>query len=108
MGERDATFVESIRAAQVDHPVLGNREQPKRVHGSEFSIPHHLSLANFVNMTSPSAELASAIPESFAAYVNSLYDRTLSWADIAWLRSITKLPIVVKGILTGSYSARKQ
>jgi isopentenyl diphosphate isomerase/L-lactate dehydrogenase-like FMN-dependent dehydrogenase len=26
--------------------------------------------------------------------------RTLSWEDIRWLRSITKLKIVVKGVMT--------
>jgi isopentenyl diphosphate isomerase/L-lactate dehydrogenase-like FMN-dependent dehydrogenase len=32
--------------------------------------------------------------------VNSQFDPSLSWADIDWLRSITNLPVVLKGIGT--------
>ncbi|CAI0473126.1 unnamed protein product [Linum tenue] len=34
------------------------------------------------------------------AYANSTFDPTLSWKDVAWLKSITSLPILLKGILT--------
>ncbi|KAG0203902.1 Hydroxyacid oxidase 1 [Mortierella sp. GBA30] len=37
---------------------------------------------------------------SLAAYVVSQIDPTLNWKDIEWVRSITKLPIVVKGVMT--------
>jgi (S)-2-hydroxy-acid oxidase len=30
---------------------------------------------------------------------SSLFDASITWKDVAWLRSITKLPLVVKGIL---------
>ncbi|CAL4061524.1 unnamed protein product, partial [Meganyctiphanes norvegica] len=33
-------------------------------------------------------------------YVVSLFDPSLTWDDIAWLKKLTKLPIVLKGILT--------
>lgn len=33
-------------------------------------------------------------------YVNSQFDPSLQWADLEWLKGITKLPIIVKGILT--------
>lgn len=33
-------------------------------------------------------------------YVCNLLDPSIIWEDIKWLRSITKLPIVVKGIMT--------
>ncbi len=29
-----------------------------------------------------------------------LFDRSLNWQDIQWLKGITKLPVVVKGVLT--------
>ena len=32
-------------------------------------------------------------------YVTSLFDQTLTWKDITWLKTLTNLPIVVKGIL---------
>ena len=34
---------------------------------------------------------------SLAAYVRARLDPSLSWRDVAWLRSRTKLPILVKG-----------
>ncbi|KAF9360995.1 Hydroxyacid oxidase 1 [Mortierella sp. AD094] len=37
---------------------------------------------------------------SLAAYVVSQIDPSLNWKDIEWIQSITKLPIVVKGVLT--------
>ncbi|KAF8955822.1 Hydroxyacid oxidase 1 [Entomortierella lignicola] len=37
---------------------------------------------------------------SLAAYVVSQIDPTLNWKDIEWIQSITKLPIIVKGVLT--------
>ena len=33
--------------------------------------------------------------------LNERYDPTFGWEDLKWLRSITKLPIVLKGIQTG-------
>ena len=33
-------------------------------------------------------------------YVASLFDQSITWKDIAWLKSITTLPIILKGILS--------
>lgn len=33
-------------------------------------------------------------------YVADLFDAALEWKDVEWLKSITKLPIILKGILT--------
>ena len=35
-------------------------------------------------------------------YSLEIYSANLTWNDIRWLRSITSLPVVVKGILTGN------
>ena len=35
-------------------------------------------------------------------YAASLFDPSLTWKDVAWLKKQTKLPIVIKGILTGN------
>ncbi|KAI9983240.1 hypothetical protein PInf_007169 [Phytophthora infestans] len=72
----------------VDAPVLGNREADVRNH---FIIPKHLTMANFCPQNATT---------DYADYVSDLYDQTLSWKDVRWLKSITKLPIVAKGILT--------
>ncbi|KAL4167205.1 hypothetical protein KRP22_012691 [Phytophthora ramorum] len=73
----------------VDAPVLGNREADVRNH---FSVPSHLSMANFGPQNAESTD--------YADYVSVLYDQTLSWKDVRWLKSVTELPIVAKGILT--------
>lgn len=32
-------------------------------------------------------------------YVASLFDQTLQWGDVEWLKSVTRLPIILKGIM---------
>jgi 4-hydroxymandelate oxidase len=35
------------------------------------------------------------------AFIATLSPLPMTWADIAWLRSVTRLPIILKGIMTG-------
>ena len=47
----------------------------------------------------------SAIPvdergSAVASYAASLLDPSLTWQDVDWLRSVTDLPVLLKGILT--------
>jgi 4-hydroxymandelate oxidase len=37
---------------------------------------------------------------AFAQYVANLLDASLTWEDVDWLRSVSPLPLVVKGIMT--------
>lgn len=41
-----------------------------------------------------------------AVYVTQAIDATVKWDDIAWLKRMTSLPVVVKGVLTGELSCR--
>lgn len=34
-------------------------------------------------------------------FSEKFFDTKVTWKDVAWLKSITTLPIVAKGILTG-------
>ena len=43
---------------------------------------------------------------SFSAYVHDLFDATLTWTAVEWLRAQTRLPILVKGILTAEDANR--
>lgn len=67
---------------------------------NKFTLPPHLKLANF------QGEKASKINETkdgisgLNNYVNGLFDASLTWKDVEWLMRVTKLPIVLKGILT--------
>ncbi|KAG0255437.1 Hydroxyacid oxidase 1 [Actinomortierella ambigua] len=89
----------------VDTPFLGRRLADVR---NVFKLPNHLTMANFETKES-NITMANVLEKtqttqqkesSLAAYVVSQIDPTLSWKDIAWVRSITNLPIVVKGVLT--------
>jgi len=78
----------------VDSPQLGRRERDVR---NRFRLPDGLELKNllpFGHQDLP-AELADS---GLAAYIHSLYDASLSWKDLDWLMSLSKLPLVIKGI----------
>ena len=80
----------------VDTPVLGIRERDVR---NAFTLPPGISLANFSD-----PELADLPPEepgsALATYFAEQLDPAIAWPDLDWLRSITSLPIVLKGIMT--------
>jgi 4-hydroxymandelate oxidase len=79
----------------VDAPFLGTRERDVK---NRFSLPAHLGVENMV--PAGYSELKRPAADSgLAAYVAELLDPSLSWKDVLWLRSITTLPIVVKGIV---------
>ena len=78
----------------VDTPELGLRYADKR---NKFSLPPNIKLANFSDTKSSS--LVSSGGSALQEYTKSLIDPTLSWDGIDWLRSITTLPIILKGIL---------
>ena len=80
----------------VDTPILGRRERDER---NAFTLPAGLGIANLRSSgldKIPDSESGSA----FAKYVDEQFDPSVTWREIAWLRSLTSLPIVVKGILT--------
>lgn len=78
----------------VDAPVLGIRERDRR---NSFTLPKGFTLANLTGMRIPEVEGESAL----FLYVAQQFDPSLTWRDIEWLKSISRLPIVVKGILRG-------
>ena len=79
----------------VDTPMLGCREADMR---NRFQIPEGLSLKNLSE-----AHLDKSpkdVDESgLFAYARMLHDPSLSWKDLDWLRSITRLPVLVKGVV---------
>jgi 4-hydroxymandelate oxidase len=80
----------------VDTPLLGRREKDER---NAFTLPPGIGIANVRPAGldgMPDSEHGSA----FAKYVKEMLDPAVTWRDLAWLRSLTSLPIVVKGIMT--------
>lgn len=61
-----------------------------------------------VNFESPDLAFSSkenlGEDNALALYVAQSIDPSLKWEDIAWLKSMTTLPVVLKGILTGEWS----
>ena len=79
----------------VDAPYIGRRERDVR---NRFHLPPGLSVANMLPVGYGDLPQATA-DSGLAAYVSALLDPSLSWRDVAWLRSITNLPVLVKGIV---------
>ncbi|KAH0510195.1 Hydroxyacid oxidase 1 [Microtus ochrogaster] len=83
----------------VDTPYLGNRFDDVR---NRFKLPPQLRMKNFeTNDLAFSPKRNYGDNSGLAEYVAQAIDPSLSWDDIKWLRRLTSLPIVVKGILRG-------
>ncbi|CAM6048611.1 unnamed protein product [Sphagnum compactum] len=82
-------------ALTVDTPRLGRRESDIK---NRFALPPHLTLKNFEGLDLGHMEKTS--DSGLASYVAGQIDRSLSWKDVKWLQTITRLPILVKGVLT--------
>lgn len=79
----------------VDAPMFGLRRADMR---NKFSLPSTFTLANFEGRvaTGVQSQGGSGINE----YITEQLDPTLSWDDVKWLTKFTKLPVIVKGVLT--------
>ncbi|KAK3141471.1 hypothetical protein QOZ80_4BG0334390 [Eleusine coracana subsp. coracana] len=79
----------------VDAPWFGRREADVK---NRFALPHNVVLKIFEGLDFDDIDKVNG--SALAAYYASQVDRSLSWKDIKWLKEITSLPILVKGILT--------
>ncbi|XP_077541250.1 2-Hydroxyacid oxidase 1-like [Haemaphysalis longicornis] len=79
----------------VDAPTWGQRIVDVR---NRFTIPENLSLANFEG--SESAKFSSATGSGLTKYTEDFFDTSLTWDDVTWLKNATRLPVVLKGIVT--------
>ena len=83
----------------VDRPYGGKRMASYR---NKFILPSHLKFAN------PNITAAQTTTESqqqpgtgLYSYLQTQVENKLTWDTITWVKSFTKLPVIVKGILTG-------
>ncbi|MFM8811496.1 MAG: alpha-hydroxy acid oxidase [Actinomycetota bacterium] len=99
----------------VDTPVFGRRERDVR---RGFTLPPKIGLETFVDgILHPkwTWDFVRSEPITFSAvagrksvdgstavtlsdYVNSQFDPTLSWRDLDWIREVSGLPLMLKGI----------
>lgn len=89
-------------ALTVDLPVLGRRERDLR---NAFELPSEFQLANLVDAPDVPPDDAAA-GSGFHAWADSYARGTLTWDDIAWLRSISPLPLLLKGIVRADDAIR--
>jgi 4-hydroxymandelate oxidase len=80
----------------VDVPRLGTRERDVR---NAFALPRGVDP---VNLTQIHPLVAARDHEltPFVKRVDELFDASLDWKKIEWIRSITRMPVILKGVLT--------
>ena len=86
----------------VDAPILGTRKRDRK---NQFCLPDGMTLANLVSLSDLSIAHTEGESGLFAYFAEQL-DPSLTWSDLEWLRSLTSLPVVVKGILRGDDAKR--
>ncbi|GAB4394056.1 MAG: alpha-hydroxy acid oxidase [Gammaproteobacteria bacterium] len=79
----------------VDVTYMGRRE---RDINNNFQLPDGLVAANFVSANLEKVASASS-GSQVINYTNREFETVLDWNVVKWLKSITQLPIIVKGIL---------
>lgn len=76
------------------------------------SKPHFVllcvrSLPNFSTAALTFSEESYGNDSGLAVYVAKAIDPTLCWDDITWLKTHTRLPVIVKGVLNGIQRSSK-
>ena len=94
--ERASAAGYSALCLTVDMPVPGQRERDRR---NRFRMPAHLGLENFPAWHAEQHHTQAHNESALARYVAEMWDPNLTWDDVAWLRSVSPLPVVVKGVL---------
>ena len=84
-------------AVTVDTPMLGRREADLK---NRFALPPHLTLGNFDDRSHKHGVRGAQSGSSLVSYFGKLIDSALTWDEIAWLRQVTNLKVVVKGVIT--------
>jgi 4-hydroxymandelate oxidase len=80
----------------VDVPRMGRRLRDMR---NGFTLPPDVTAANLHGAETGLLHRHTAGSSGVTVHTNQIFDPTLSWADVDWLRAETRLPLVLKGIL---------
>ena len=83
----------------VDSPVLGPRYRETR---TKFALPPGVERANLKGLKTATG---GQRPSESTIY-SALLDPKLTWKEIEWLRSLTKLPMLLKGVLNADDAVR--
>ncbi len=94
--ERAAAAGYTALCLTVDTPLAGQRERDRR---NSLRMPSHLELGNFPASHTEHHHQGEGRGSALAQYIAAQWDPGLTWTDVEWLRSLSPLPVVVKGIL---------
>lgn len=86
----------------VDAPLLGTRERDVR---NGFALPSGVEPENLRAEATAWLQQQRGASSALADYFAANMDPSLTWDDVAWLRGITRLPVLVKGIVRGDDAA---
>jgi 4-hydroxymandelate oxidase len=81
----------------VDAPRVGRRFRDVR---NSFALPDGVHAAN-LDTVPPAGHYRGHGVSALEAQSRTEFDPTITWADLEWLRARTRLPLVLKGVLTG-------
>ncbi|RLK54380.1 4-hydroxymandelate oxidase [Actinokineospora cianjurensis] len=81
----------------VDAPKVARRARDLR---SGFTLPPHVRAVNLAAELMAASHVAEAGVSAIERHSRERFDPTITWADLGWLRERTRLPLVLKGILT--------
>jgi 4-hydroxymandelate oxidase len=81
----------------VDAPRIGRRLRDLR---NGFAVPPDVRAVNLDPALMAASHRGDAGASGIETHAREQFDTTLTWDDLAWLRARTRLPLVLKGILT--------
>lgn len=87
----------------VDTPRMGRRERDLR---NGFHLPPHVRPVNLDDGLTTALHAARDGESAVGRHAARHHDAALTWRDVEWLRSLTALPIVLKGVLTAEDARR--
>ncbi|WP_418958898.1 alpha-hydroxy acid oxidase [Streptomyces tritici] len=81
----------------VDAPRVATRPRDAR---NGWAIPPDIRAVNLPEETMSASHGSRAGESAIARHSRDQFDSSITWADLAWLRETTSLPLVLKGVLT--------
>ena len=87
----------------VDTPQLGRREADVR---NRFALPEGLRIENLRGDGTLEQLPRGTADSGLAAYFAAEVDAGLTWRDVEWLRGVTRLPLLLKGIVRADDARR--
>jgi 4-hydroxymandelate oxidase len=86
----------------VDTPRMGRRLRDVR---NQFALPSDVTAAN-LSAGPTMAHRARSGVSAVSAHTSLIFDPSLTWADLDWVRARTSLPLLLKGILDPDDASR--